>query len=52
MPYTTSTRRERDQAAAAAVDVDEEDADIFPMIGERLPTATGEPPERTNRLMN
>ena len=42
MPYTTSTRRERDLAAAAAMDVDEEVVDIFPMIGERLPSTSTE----------
>jgi hypothetical protein len=30
------------QAAAAVMDVDEEEKDIFQMIGERLPSTTGE----------
>jgi hypothetical protein len=42
MPYTTSTRREREQAAAAAMDVDEVDEEMFQMIGERLPSTTRE----------
>ena len=41
MPYTTTTRRERDEAAAA-MDVVEED--VFQWIGEKLPSTTEDQP--------
>ena len=44
MSYTTTKRREKDEATAATMDVDEEQEDVFHWVGERLPSTTKDQP--------